>query len=231
MELYRWWLAGLLLGGSAGLLTGPALAAPREVTCESKHMRHGYCPTGEHGDVRVMTSYGSHPCIEGQTWGTDGSGIWVDRGCYAKFWVDDRKSGHSNRNTAIAAGIGIAAIAAAIASQSHDRQQGYVPPPQTSPPSYYPPSRPSYGYSYIPSSQIGRFTGFNTVHRAEITVDIDPSGRVMYYAVGQQVSGRLTGNRIYYDNGTSYLLEPTNNGFVLRQDGDPNNATAFQRVR
>lgn len=231
MLLNRWNLPALLLAGGASLLSGAVGATPREVLCESKHMRHAYCPIGEHGDVKVMTSFGSHPCIEGQTWGTDGSGIWVDQGCYAKFWVDDRKSSRSGRNTAIAAGIGIAAIAAAIASQRHDQQQGYVPPPPASPPSYNPPPRPNYGYSYIPSSQIGRFTGFNTVHRADITVDIDPAGRVTYYAVGQQVSGRLSGNRIHYDNGTSYALEPTNSGFVLRQDGDPNNATAFQRVR
>lgn len=231
MHVNRWNLPALLLVGAASLLSGTVEAAPREVTCESRHMRHEYCPIGEHGEVRVMTAYGSHPCIEGQTWGTDGSGIWVDRGCYAKFWVDDRKSSHSNRNAAVAAGIGIAAIAAAIASQRHDQQQGYVSPPATTQPNYYPPSRPNYGYAYVPSSQVGRFHGFNTVYRADITVDIDPSGRVMYYAAGQQVSGRLSGNRVFYDNGTSYTLEQTNNGFVLRQDGDPNNATAFQRVR
>jgi hypothetical protein len=231
MKVNRLSLPGLLLVGAAMLLIGPVTAVAREVTCESRHMRHEYCPIGEHGDVRVMTAYGSHPCIQGQSWGTDGSGIWVDRGCYAKFWVDDKRSSHSNRNTAIAAGIGIAAIAAAIASQNHDRQPGYVPPPATTPPNTYYPPQPNYGYASVPSAQVGRFHGFNTVHRADITVDIDPSGRVMYYAVGQQVSGRLSGNRIYYDNGTSYALEPTGSGFVLRQDGDPNNATAFQRVR
>lgn len=230
MQLLRLSLPGLILMGAGLILSEPAASAPREVTCESKRMRHEYCPIGDHGEVKVMTAYGSHPCIEGQTWGTDSSGIWVDRGCYAKFWVDDRKSSHSSRNTAIAAGIGIAAIAAAIASQRHDQQESHVPPP-TNPPNYYPPSRPNYGYTYVPNAQIGRFHGFNTVYRADITVDVDPSGRVNYYAVGEHVTGRLSGNRIYYDNGTSYTLEPTSNGFVLRQDGDPNNATAFQRVR
>lgn len=231
MQLNRRGLSGFILLGVAAAWSGVVGAAPREVTCESKYMRHEYCPIGEHGEVKVMTAYGRHPCIEGQTWGTDDSGIWVDQGCYAKFWVDDKRSSRSSRNTAIAAGIGIAAIAAAIASQRHDQGQGqgYVPPATTLP--SYPPSQPNYGYGYVPSSQIGRWHGFNAVHRADITVDIEPSGRVMYYAVGQQVSGRLASNRIYYDNGTSYALEPTGNGFVLRQDGDPNNATAFTRVR
>ncbi len=28
-------------------------------------------------------------CIEGQTWGVDGNGIWVSNGCRAEFWIDD----------------------------------------------------------------------------------------------------------------------------------------------
>lgn len=232
MQRNGWSLLGLLVVGFAVPTCGNVMAAPREVNCESKHMRHEYCPIGEHGEVKVMTAYGSHPCIQGQTWGTDQTGIWVDQGCYARFWVDDKRSSHSSRNTAIAAGaIGVAAIAAAIASQRHDQQQGYVPSSSATPPNYYPPTRPGYGDGYVPSNQVGRFHGFNTVYRADITVDIDPYGRVMYYAAGQQVSGRLSGNRVYYDNGTTYTLEPTASGFVLRQDGDPNNATAYSRVR
>lgn len=210
------------------LVTLPAFAGGREVTCESKHMRHEYCSIGDHGAVRVMTTYGRHPCEEGRTWGTDSAGIWVDQGCYARFWVDDRGS-RSNKNAAIAAGVGAAAIVAILASRNRDRSD--TPPPATDwNPAYPNTTYPNTTY-YAPNALIGRFHGYDTTHRADITVDIDPSGRVTYWGGGERVTGRFSGNRIYYDNGTTYLMEQTGNGFVLRQDGNAGNAVAFSRVR
>jgi hypothetical protein len=221
-----------ILGRAAALAVGllatvPAMAG-REVTCESRHMRHEYCPIGDHGAVRVMTAYGRHPCEEGRTWGTDSSGIWVDQGCYARFYVDDKKS-HSHKNAAIAAGaVGAAALVAILASQKRDRDSASTPPPGWTPanPSTY----PSTAYN-TPNALIGRFHGYNTTYRADITVDIDPSGRVTYWGGSERVTGRLSGNRIYYDNGTSYTMEQTASGFVLREDGNTGNAVAFSRVR
>jgi len=206
----------------------PANAAPREVLCESKHYRHAYCPTGPHGSVHVMEVFGRSNCTEGSTWGTDSGGIWVDQGCYARFRVEDPGSSSHHGDRAAAAGaIGAVVIAAILASSSHDRD--------TAPPAYAPaaPPPPSYAPpppSYAPNAMIGRFSGYDSVHRAEITVDIEPSGRVQYYALGQHVAGNLQGNRIYYQNSTSYAVEPTPTGFVLRQDGDPANAVTFQRA-
>jgi hypothetical protein len=213
-----------------GLLVAiPAVAGGREVTCESRHMRHEYCPIGNHGSVRVMTAYGRHPCEEGRTWGTDSSGIWVDQGCYARFWVED-KSSRSNKNAAIAAGaVGAAALVAILASHKRDRDND--PPP----PAGWTPANPPTTYSNTaysaPNALIGRFHGYNTTYRADITVDIDPSGRVTYWGGGERVTGRLSGNRIYYDNGTSYTMEQTGSGFVLREDSNAGNAVAFSRVR
>jgi hypothetical protein len=153
----------------------------------------------------------------------------VDQGCYARFWVDDKNS-RANKNAAIAAGaVGAAALVAILASHKRDRDSDPPPPPgwtPANPPATY----PNTAY-YAPNALIGRFHGYNTVYRADITVDIDPSGRVTYWGGGERVTGRLSGNRIYYDNGGSYTMEQTGNGFVLRQDSDPANAVAFSRVR
>lgn len=208
------------------LLALPAMAGGREVTCESRHMRHEYCPIGDHGSIRVMTTYGRHPCEEGRTWGTDSSGIWVDQGCYARFWVED-KSSRSNKNVAIAAGaVGAAAIVAILASQKRDRENN--PPPASG---YVPPQPPPPQASNTPSQLIGRFQGYNTTYRADITVDIDPSGRVTYWGGNDRVTGRLSGDRIYYNNGSTYTMEQTRNGFVLREEANPGNAVSFTRVR
>jgi len=35
--------------------------------------------------VRLTNQRSGSPCVQGQTWGYDGRGIWVDRGCRADF--------------------------------------------------------------------------------------------------------------------------------------------------
>lgn len=214
----------------AGISPPPAHAAPREVLCESKHMNHAYCPTGNHGQVRVMEAFGHSRCVEGSTWGTDARGIWVDQGCYARFWVDDPSSGHHDHHDreAAAGAVGAIAIAAILAAATHDRDT--APPPAASAPAAVPPP-PAYVQGPMPGAMVGRFHGYDSAHRADITVDLDPGGRVSYYAMGQQVAGSLQGGRIYYSNGTTYAVEPTPTGFVLRQDGNPANAVTFQRVQ
>jgi hypothetical protein len=38
-------------------------------------------------DIQLNRQISGSACIEGQTWGTDNRGIWVDRGCRAEFRV------------------------------------------------------------------------------------------------------------------------------------------------
>jgi len=223
MNLLRVFVCGLPWAAAIGALPQVAAAASREVLCESKHHNHAYCPTGPHGSVRVMEAFGRSRCEEGSTWGTDSGGIWVDQGCYARFWVEDPSSSHSNRNRNIAAGaIGAAAIAAIIASSKHDRD--------TEATDYYAPAQPP-PQPYYRNRMVGRFHGYDSLHKADINVDIDPAGRVQYYALGQHVAGSLRGDRIFYRNGATYSVEPTPSGFVLRWEGDPSNAISFQRVQ
>ena len=58
------------------------------ITCESSHNRRNYCPIGNvNSNVEMIQQLSQAPCTRGSTWGNDGQGIWVDRGCRATFRV------------------------------------------------------------------------------------------------------------------------------------------------
>jgi hypothetical protein len=55
------------------------------VTCESRDGRRAYCEFDTRGGVALVRQTSRSECIEGQTWGYDQRGVWVDRGCRAEF--------------------------------------------------------------------------------------------------------------------------------------------------
>jgi hypothetical protein len=58
------------------------------LNCASEDGRRNYCDADtRHARVRMTRQLSGSPCIEGSTWGFDGRGIWVDRGCRAQFLV------------------------------------------------------------------------------------------------------------------------------------------------
>jgi len=57
----------------------------RTFTCSSKKFRRAHCEV--QGQVRLVLQLSNSPCAEGQTWGYERGGIWVDKGCSAKFAV------------------------------------------------------------------------------------------------------------------------------------------------
>ena len=56
------------------------------VTCSSNNGKRNWCDIPR-GEVRLSRQISGSPCVEGQTWGTDNRGLWVDRGCRAEFMV------------------------------------------------------------------------------------------------------------------------------------------------
>ena len=60
------------------------------VRCESTSARSRGCPVDARGGVRLIRQLSRSPCIEGNTWGVDRSGIWVSQGCRAEFEVGYR---------------------------------------------------------------------------------------------------------------------------------------------
>ncbi len=78
----------VLAGIALLLLQQPVWANNRTVTCYSDDYRHNYCRVDTNDQVRLSREFSSHnSCRQGDTWGYDRHGIWVDRGCSAEFEV------------------------------------------------------------------------------------------------------------------------------------------------
>lgn len=58
------------------------------VTCESKNNKRNYCRMNNaNSNVEMVQQLSQASCVRGSSWGNDGQGIWVDRGCRATFRV------------------------------------------------------------------------------------------------------------------------------------------------
>jgi hypothetical protein len=82
--------AGDFVVGVPGHPTGPTKQARRSeiISCMSFGGRKNYCEADTRGaKVELTRQIGTANCTEGSTWGVDGQGIWVDRGCSAEFLV------------------------------------------------------------------------------------------------------------------------------------------------
>jgi hypothetical protein len=78
------WLAALL--SLTATLCLPGIASAQQITCESKNYQQEFCATG--GTVTrawLVAQRSRAPCIEGQTWGYQNNGIWVNQGCEGDF--------------------------------------------------------------------------------------------------------------------------------------------------
>lgn len=62
-------------------------ARPQTLVCESGDGRRKTCEVDERATVRLSRQIGRTACREGETWGRDARGIWVDRGCRAEFEI------------------------------------------------------------------------------------------------------------------------------------------------
>src|ERR1700760_4873062 len=61
----------------------PQYGRPVTITCSSNNGKRNYCPADTSRGVRLTNQRSGSPCVQGQTWGYDNRGIWVDRGCRA----------------------------------------------------------------------------------------------------------------------------------------------------
>ncbi len=72
-------------GGGYGPPPGPP--PPQVITCSSNDGRRNWCDVGGRRDIRLNRQISGSACVEGQTWGVDNRGVWVDRGCRAEFRI------------------------------------------------------------------------------------------------------------------------------------------------
>ena len=79
-------------GGGGGWQPGPDWNRQIVLGCGSPQHRYAFCQidVGRRGRVFLQRQTSHSRCVEGQTWGWNRAGIWVDRGCGGQFVVDRR---------------------------------------------------------------------------------------------------------------------------------------------
>lgn len=80
------------LSGLAVALFLASVAAPSfaqyALTCASEDGHRHYCSADTRAGVTLQKQRSKSVCTQGQTWGFDQQGVWVDRGCRADFMVN-----------------------------------------------------------------------------------------------------------------------------------------------
>lgn len=56
-------------------------------SCQSVDGSRRFCRANTPGPIQMTRQLGDVRCTEGQTWGIENDGVWVDRGCRAEFMV------------------------------------------------------------------------------------------------------------------------------------------------
>lgn len=67
------------------------------IRCESEGGRMRTCGVNRAGNVQLVRQLSSSRCVEGQSWGVNRQGIWVDQGCRADFVVNPGRRGYGDR--------------------------------------------------------------------------------------------------------------------------------------
>jgi Protein of unknown function (DUF3011) len=80
-------LVYLILAVAALVVFTPRSLA-QTISCSSDDGNRHYCELNGGGHVRLAQQRSDSPCREGESWGSDGRGVWVDHGCRADFVVE-----------------------------------------------------------------------------------------------------------------------------------------------
>ncbi|MGL6042676.1 MAG: DUF3011 domain-containing protein [Sandaracinobacteroides sp.] len=126
-------------GSSGGGWGGSNQGFAGQLECRSQDNRYRRCSAATENRVELLRQFSSADCSRGRGWGTDRNGIWVDRGCQARFGYGygnvrgDTSGDDGGSNTgavvggvALAAGL-IALLAAAGKSSSGSRSAAAAP--------------------------------------------------------------------------------------------------------
>lgn len=61
------------------------------IRCSSDDERRHYCNINTRDGVRLVNQISGSPCRQGESWGFDDRGVWVDHGCRAEFATGRRR--------------------------------------------------------------------------------------------------------------------------------------------
>ncbi len=188
-------------------------ASAETIRCESQNYRYRYCSIKTNNNVRLVREVSKTDCRQGQNWGYDSRGIWVDRGCAAEFEVHRRHSDKDNSGAALAGGLIVGALVAAAVAGGSDK------------------SKVDYNQEEPPSWLVGRFEGYNPMYRSNVELNISPSGAVTGYSPDGPVHGWYNRQGRIGVGKAEYEVEQTRHGVILTEVNNPRNQVVYQRYR
>lgn len=192
----------------AALPPPPASAdggAERTVTCSSRNYRYQYCRVDTENRVRLERQVSAFsPCVQGDTWGYDARGVWVDRGCQAEFRVG-RDSGSGN-TAAVAGAVALGAVLAAAiaANRTHHNDP-------------------------VDSWAVGTFRGYDDAEGSDVEVTVLPGGSVTGVAGDASFSGRWDKDRLQLGQ-YRFTVERFGNGFRAIDEKNSGHRVQFRRI-
>jgi hypothetical protein len=190
----------------ASLFPVSPVFAEQTIRCKSKHYSYQYCRANTDNRVTLERQLSSARCRQGDSWGYDRHGVWVDRGCEASFRVGrgHRDSGSSSAVAAGAAVAGIALIAAIAANKSQSQED-------------------------VASWAVGTFRGYDDYERTDVEVTILPGGSVSGYAGNKQFSGSFKGTQLSAGR-HRFSVERSGNGFLATDEDNSSHRVMFRRT-
>lgn len=78
---------GYLIGSLRREIPPPAYAGANELICSSADGRYQLCRVDTGRGVRLIRQISRTACTQNQSWGFTREGVWVDRGCRARFEI------------------------------------------------------------------------------------------------------------------------------------------------
>ena len=185
-------------------VTATSARAEDIVQCHSDHGRYRYCQAETSNRVSLRRQLSSTACRQGENWGFDRHGVWVDRGCRAEFTVREDKHRNNNKDVAIAAGAVAAIAIAAAAASKHSRDD------------------------QVPSWAVGTFSGYDAVEGSDIELTILPGGSVTGHAGRHEFSGSYRDERLQAGR-YEFRLARAGNGFVATDEKNAAHRVNFLR--
>jgi hypothetical protein len=222
----------------------------RRVTCESQGNRHQACAIDTAQGVRLSRQLSHARCVQGESWGHDRNGVWVDDGCRAEFVAGSgfgtgedswRGGGYGARRadsdalggSEVLIGLGaLAAVALAAGalggSSVANGGQPYEAPPAAS--SWDPPDS-YYAAPYSPPPWvIGTFEGYNPLYDTGMLLTIGGDGGVIAYLDDLRLQGRYQQGQLRL-GGVDYNIETSAEGIAATQINEPGNRSIYRRLR
>ena len=170
----------------------------RDLVCESEDYRYRYCPADTRRGVRLSDELSKRNCVFQKSWGYDSRGVWVDRGCRARFSLDGKRPttndpfggsfGNPHGNQGAGYGSGDAPYGGGYGHPQYDR---------------------------VPSWAVGKFIGNEPDTGYDLSLTIDERGTVYLRRRGKTFRGRVNDEHVVLDAGGVWELGRSRSGIVL----------------